>query len=339
MEISFVIIHELKKVKGKTGANLRLSGTTLDAGNEDVIQLITDLNNRYKYKNENYGRFDEKDQTRFYKEFSSYSKKKQEKDFIQFSQKAAEDLKIRIDGIAPAKGGYLIFSQYEHLRKYVGVFLVRNTKGLSFSEDLVQDAFDINKVVHIDFENLAMACRINLESYKTKETRYLSFIHQKSDEMSQFFTSWISADDSETNEEDTKQLYQLFNVIPTPIDTDSGTHIDRSVFLSNVHKVVTTSEGKIVNLKTLSEHFYENENYLIDYADENNFVISGEFKAHSRSLKKFIQISAKADHIELSFPHSFYKTKVMFNENNDNQIIIESEKLVAEIKKLISNSI
>ncbi len=338
MNIPFVIIHELNKIKGKVGANLRLSGSSINIENEEVIELITNLNERYKYKNENYSKFDKVNTTVFYKEFAKYSKEKNETNFVSFSKLAAEDLKTGIQGIAPAKGGYLIFVQYEHLKKYVGVFLVRNTVGLRFSEDLVEDAFDIKKVMHIDFENLAMACRVNLETYETDETRYLSFINKKSDDLSQYFTRWISADDSETNEEDTKQLFQLFNTIATPIDKETGNNIERAVFLNNINKFISTSEGRIVNLKTLGEHFYGNENHIIDYSDQNDLIISGEFKAHPKTMKRFVQITAKADNIELSFPNTAYKTIVRFNDDNPNQIIIDSEKLANEIRNSANNN-
>jgi len=66
-------------------------------------------------------------------------------------------------------------------------------------------------------------------------------------------------------------------------------------------------------------------------------TINGEFKAHSRTLKKFIQIRAKADNIELAFPHSVFKTLVRFDENDKSQIIIKSSNLVSIVQDMINS--
>lgn len=335
MKIHHVVIHELEKHSGKVGAKLTLFESTVDSSDERVIKLITELNNRYRNRSETYGVFDKENPTVFHEAFETYNKSKKVHDFINFTKISSEDLKSRIDTNAPAKGGYLIFAHYESSRNFVGVFLVRNTIGMSFKKDIKEKKFDIDDVQHIDFENLAMACRINIESFKVTNIRYLSFINQRGDDMSQYFTRWISSIDTETNETDTRLLYKLLKNLPAPIDPETNERIEQQLFLDNVYKTVKSSTGKIVNLKDLSKAFYGDSEYLYDKLEEFGFNINGEFKAHPRAMKLFVQVRAKADNIEISFPHSAYRKSVRISENNGNQIIIESKNLSEKVKQMI----
>jgi len=337
MKITYVVIHEIEKESGKIGAKLTLFDSAINSSDKRVIKLLSELNDRYKNRSETYGVFDKKNSTTFHNSFEKYFNSKAEKDFIEFTKSASEDLKVRIDTNAPAKGGYLIFAHYEHNRKFVGVFLVRNTIGLSFKKDLKHNKFDIDNVQHIDFENLAMACRISIDSYRKSEIRYLSFINKKSDEMSQYFTRWISTTDTETNQEDTKLLYDLLLKVPTPVDQETNEEIERYAFLDRVYSVIKSTPGKLVNIRTISETFYGDAEYLPSQIDTFDISINGEFKAHQRTLRKFIHVRAKADNIELAFPHTAFKTLVRFDKKDKSQIIIKSEKLVEKIHEMINN--
>jgi len=54
-------------------------------------------------------------------------------------------------------------------------------------------------------------------------------------------------------------------------------------------------------------------------------------------MKKFIQVRAKADNIELSFPHTAFKTLVRIDQKDKSQIIIKSEKLANQIQEMINS--
>lgn len=337
MKITHLVIHEIEKVAGTIGATLSSYDTTVNSNDERVVKLLTELNNRYKNRSETYGVFDKKSQTEFHKGFEKYYKEKTEDSFIAFSKQAAEDLRVRIDSNAPAKGGYLIFGHYEQNRKFVGVFLVRNTLGLSFKKNGKAKKFDIDDVQHIDFENLAMACRVSIDSYRKSEIRYLSFINKKGDDLSQYFTRWISSVDTETNESDTNLLLELLHKVPMPNDPETNKPIDRVEFLDRVYSAVKSTPGRIINIRNLSETFFGNPEYLSNNIETFGLSINGEFKAHPRVMYKFIQIRAKADNIELSFPHTAFKTLVRIDQTDKSKIIITSENLANKIQEMINS--
>lgn len=336
MNIQWVIIHELSKVSGRTGAKVKLSNSILDQQHEDVIELVTELNSRYKTKTENYGVFDPEEPTRFHAEFNTYHGGQTEPSFITFTKQVTQDLREKIDSNAPARGGFLIFARYDEYRPYVGVFLVRDTRGMHFKRNTTIDAFDVSRVEHIDFEKMAMACRINLDAFSTNESRYLSFINKKNDTLSQYFTSWISSTDMETNHADTQHLFDMLRGLPTPAGAD-GVVPDSTTFLSTVSRFINEQPQKIVSLKQLGTTFYGDEMTLLNYAEEQGLPINGEFKAHSQVMKKFTRVSASADRIDLAFPQEFYNDVVRINENNPNQIIIESEALADAVRQMVAN--
>ena len=337
MKISQVVIHEIKKAATETSASIMLSKSSLNVLEENLIKLLTDLDNRYKKKTQRYCKFNKSMPSKFYSNFENYCSTKSKDKFLEFTIESTKDLKTRIEGIQAAKGGYLIFAEYENSRKYVAVFIVRNTNSVGLSEELIEEQFNISLVKHVDVDNLAMACRINLNTFITDETRYLSLIHSQSDDFSNYFIKWIEIDDSISNEEDSKQLVKLLKIIPTPIDAETGNHIERDVFLTNIYKDYKASSGGVINLRNLSSQLYGDEDFIINYATENNYVISHEFKGQHNILKKLIQISVKADNIELSFNNSDYPKKVRIDANDPNLIIIESKNLAQEIKNQISN--
>jgi nucleoid-associated protein len=335
MELHQVIIHELQKEGGITRAVLISSNTLMDTSNLEVINLVKELNNRYKTKNENYGVFDDKSPTRFHKEFNTYRKESTEETFISFTKQVSADLREKVNSVAPAKGGYLVYAHYTDQREFLGIFLVRDTKGTAITRTRSSQiaTFDIAKVEHIDFEKMAMACRINIKAFDEKIGRYLSFINKKSDAISKYFSSWISTTDTESNQQDTLYLYKILKQMDPPKD-EQGNAVDRDVFLDAVYRHVNATFKNQINIRDLSREFYQNEELISAYAETQSIPINTEFKVHPGAFKRFIQIRAKADHIELAFQHQQLNSVVRIVGTN--QIIIDSVTLVDKIKQQLA---
>lgn len=326
MKVQEVIIHEIAKVQGKTGAKVVLSNGVLNPMDIEVINLISELNSRYRNRNENYGIFDAGSPTRFHEEFSLYSKNPNVKQFVNFSHRVSNDLREKIDAVAPARGGYLIFTRYTDYRDYFGVFLIRDVQGTVIRKrNSSVKTFDIGKVEHIDFEKMAMACRINIKAYKANEGRYLSFINKKSDTISKYFTSWISSTDTETNEQDTRYFVKMIQKVPRPAGFKTADE-----FQLAVHRYIATNPNNLINLRDIGLKFFDDEGILIRFAEENEIRINTEFKSHS-SIKRLIEVRAKVDNIEIAFKHDQWNKAV---RTDGNKIIITSKELVDQVKEL-----
>lgn len=335
MQIKNVIIHEIKKPAQRIGAKIVISNTCMDANEDVIVALIENLNERYKNKSETYGVFDTANETRFHGEFNTYHKRPTEASFIKFTKKTAGDLKDIITNIAAAKGGFLVFARYTSYKDFIGIFLVRDTDGMLFKRNSAVKSFSIKKAQHIDFEKMAMACRINMQAFKDKEQRYLSFINKKSDSLSKYFSNWISATDSDSDETDTQYLYKLLKSVDTPPDAD-GNPQTKETLLEKVYKHIQSADRR-VNVQELSRSFYDDENFLTNYANTNDLRITGEFKAHKTVLRKFVQIRARANNIEIIFSKDLYNTTVRIPTDNPNQIIIDSAELANKIRGEVGN--
>jgi nucleoid-associated protein len=317
MKIHRVIIHELNKPIGKVGAKLSKSLSLMDATSEDVIQLITELNKRYRKRDEKQGIFDDANPTIFHEVFRSFEKKKNDKNFIEFSIKSAENLRDRIEGIGAAKGGYLVYAQFDEYRNYCSVFFVRDITGIAFKRNKTVNGFDLSKVKHIDFEKLAMACRINMSTFGDDQSKYLSFIHIKSDDLSQYFVNWISSKDTVTSEEDTTKLLRALRKIPIPEAKAGEASMEREAMIRNAHSHIKASPTRTVNVIDMSITLFDDEDYLTDYLFENYPEIPTEFKAHSTTLQRFVRVYAKADQVELNFHPDAYKNGVIVLDQVD----------------------
>jgi nucleoid-associated protein YejK len=335
MDIKYVIVHNINKVTGRTGATIQTSEHTLDNTDENVIKLVTELNDRYRVKNQTNGVFNPEATTRFRSELETFLNQSDEESFIGFTQRTAGDLRTQIDPIAPARGGFLVFAQYHDYRDYVAVFFVRDTKGMLFR--MHGGSFNINQIDHIDFEKMSMACRINEELFSTITGRYLSFINKTTDAASKYFSSWISAADIETNKEDTKNLHELFKTLEPPVD-EQGNQQNKDEFLNNVYRHITSSPLKQVNISDLSRTYFGDETFLSQEIDRQGLNINTEFKAHPGMLRRFAQVRAKANGIELNFPQNLYREVIRISDNNPDQIIIDSPALAREVEQLANPS-
>lgn len=336
MEVKRVIVHELKKQVKATKASLDLSEKELVI-DETAVRLVTELNNRYINLNSTHAVFaDGEEEAVFPTEFKEYSSKLTSAAFKSFSVKTIKNLKERVEGLAPAKGGYLVYVDYTENGDFLGVFLIRNTSGMLFRKAGSSKTFKINPSEHIDFEKMAMGCRINKSLFANGGARYLSFVKRRNEELSDYFVNWIAANDSVDDLQDTKNLYELLREIDVPND-DAGQPMDRSAFLEKVFDFIVGSERK-VNLKTLSAQFYGDDNKLTQVSDQKGIQINSEFRANTRILKKFKLVKVKSDDIELSFPNRLYNTKVRVDQSNGNMVVIESESLANKIlAEILSN--
>lgn len=334
MDVKKVIIHELFKPAGNSGAKLRKSNSLMDHTHEDVQKLIIELNTRYRRRDEKMGVFDKENPTIFHDSFSVFFDHPEDIDkFIHFSHASAENLKDRIEGIGSAKGGYLIYAQYDEYRPYCSVFFVRDTTSMAFKRNNTVANFDIAKVQHIDFEKLAMACRINMQLFNAENSKYLSFIHHKNDTISKYFINWISSSDTVTSEQETNTLLRALRTIPMPLMGDTNFPYERDFVIQSAHKYITSSLTRSTNLRDLSKVIFGDEDYLPDYVYEHYENLPNEFKAHASALRKFVKVYAKTNAIELNFyPSALNDGTIRLDQNDEDQLIIHSKDLLTQIR-------
>lgn len=325
METKNIIIHNLKKdIKGT--ANIEYSTQTLDLKDKKCQSLLEELYSFFS-KSIKYGIFSSNGNTVFHQEFDNYLNTKT---FIDFSKSVLPDLKTRMDSIPQSKGGYIIFAEIENQNDdFFVVFVVRDKTGKQFSYK--NNTMQINEVIHIDTNKLAMACRINVRSYQDKKNRYLSFLSTTQEDASKYFQKWIGAEAQSKSQEDTKNFRKIINEINIPVD-ENGNVITREQFREKIYDLCSRTYSKNLNLRVIGEEVWKDPDYISNYASQNNIAINDEFSADEQELKKLKKFSISSDNIKLDFPPEYFGKKVFFDSTSDDTVIIKSKSFADKLR-------
>ncbi len=324
MEIKNAIIHNVRK-ELKGDASIEFSKKTLNLRDKKCQSLFEELYTFFS-KSLKYGIFSSKEDTVFHEKFSDYLNSRK-KDFISLTKDVLPDLKARMDSIPQSKGGYVIFAEIRNKNEdFFVVFVVRDKTGKQFSYK--DNTMQINEVIHIDTNKLAMACRINIQSYQNKKDRYLSFLSTTQDEASKYFQKWVGAEAQSKSQEDTKALRKIVSDIDIPADED-GNSMSREQFREKIFDLCSKTFSKDVNLRAVSEEVWKDPDYISNYAANNGITINDEFTADETELKKLKKYSIMSDKIKLDFPPEYIGDKVYPDPKKEDIVIIKS-KLFAD---------
>ncbi len=336
MTLSKVIIHELIKESESNQTELILS-EELIPNNPETTALLTALSDSYKSDRILYAVFDETEGKYFPEKFSEYrNSQRTEIDFINFTRLVIGNLVSLIEPITFATGGYFVFSEYnDNGYNFIAVFLIRDVEGKILSK--TENSFSIQTVEYVDTKNLAMACRINENRIDKNEINYLSFTQLRQQEVSEYFKNWISIEQLESSSDYTKSLYNIITQIEPPIDPQTNIQYEIETFRNLVYNYVSSSPTDTINIRDLSNHFYQNQDTISNFANENDISIDTEFRFNKRQLKKFIKLEVNRDGINLKFSRGVLNEKVRLSDDNPNLVIIESQSFANALRNEIGN--
>ena len=337
MEISKIIIHELKKERESDNVELILSEELIPNIEESIV-LVTALSNTYKSDRILYAVFDESEGKYFPEKFKEYRESdRTNQDFINFTRLIIGNLEAIIQPIAFATGGYFIFAEYmENGHNFVSVFLIRDVEGKILRK--TSNSFAIQTVEYVDTKNLAMACRINENRINSEDINYLSFTQLRQKEISEYFKSWISIKQLESSVDYTKALYNIITQIVPPIDPVTTLQYPIETFRNLVYNYAASSPNDTINIRDFSQHFYGNQNTISDYATTNDISLDTEFRFNKRQLKKFIKLEVNRDGINLKFSRGILNEKIRVSEEDPNIVIIESATFANALRVEIANN-
>ena len=337
MELNKIIIHELIKESGSNETELTRSEQLVDI-DDNSIGLVSALNSTYNSDKVLYAVFDKSEGKYYPEKFAEYKESEQtDEDFISFTRSVIGNLETLIQPVTLATGGYFVFAEYtSNTNNFLGVFLIRDTEGKTLSK--TENSFTIDSIEYVDTSNLAMACRINHGKYDIDEENYLSLTQLRQQEISEYFKNWISIEQIESSSEYTKQLYDIISQIERPVNPNTESEYEIETFRNLVYNYASSSPNKTVNLRDLSQHFYDDPNTISNYALENDIAIDTEFRYNQRQLKRFVKLEVNRDGINFRISRGAFDDKVRFVEEDESQVIIESITFANALRTEINNA-
>lgn len=332
MPLQRLIIHELRKDAGNQATKLIVSNNLLPVDN-DSTELVTTLLKSYQGDKILYAEFDSSPGRYFPERYATYrTTQRSDQEFINFTIDSIGNLETIIRGKVLAKGGYVVFTEYEfNSISYNAIFLIRDIEGKLLRR--TNNSFEIRRVEYLDTNHLAMACRINEDKLQNGAPNYLSFTRLRQQDVSDYFTDWISIQQLESSTEFTNTLYNIINNLPTPINPETNRQYNIDEVRNMVYENARNNAQRSINIQTLSEQIYGDQNTILDYAENNQISLDTEFRFDKRALRKFVQINVVKDGINLKFSRGDSETKVRLSEEQPNIVIIESAEFARALRE------
>ena len=332
MHLTHCVVHEIEKAAGESSARAHYSEVLMPI-TDDLSSLVDKLTRRFNGSRLVNARFDESPGKLFPQKFRDYADGiSSDEAFLEYTRQVVGHLETVIQGKSGAKGGYLLLCAYADAEGSAhGVFLLRNTVGRIFRRRA--DGFDIEPVVHLDTEQLAMACRIDVGRFRQNTSTYLQLTHRTEQEVSAYFTDWIGAEETLSNRAMTASLQELLGSIEH-VDEVSGEAISQAQTYERAYEHVRASPSKVVDIQALSEELYGSPARIETAAREQGIELETEFRYNPSALKELVQMKASADGIDLRFARTALEDGLIYVEEDDKgrmRIVIESDALARRV--------
>ena len=331
MNLTHCVVHEIEKEAGESSARAHYSQQLFDI-TDDMRSLVEQLARGFGGSRLVNARFDESPGKLFPQKFGDYVQgMPSDEGFLEYTQQVVGHLETVIQGKSGAKGGYLLLCAYDDAEGHRhGVFLLRNTVGRIFHR--TANGFDVEPVVHLDTNNLAMACRIDVGRFRQGAGTYLELTHRSENEVSAYFSDWIGAEETLSSRQMTASLQDLLGGIEM-VDEASGEVASQAQTFERAYEHVRANPSKVVDIHELSQELYGSPAKIEEHAREQGIELETEFRYNPAALKELVQLRAAADGLDLKYPRAALEDGVMYVEEGDQglRIVIESDALARKV--------
>jgi nucleoid-associated protein len=172
MEIRNAVVHRIEKQRNVRGAAVILADEEIvkDEALSVLLQhVLTSYNNR---SSRHTGSF-EADEENYRLSVGVRSFLNGESDFIEFSATAMERLRVKINDVMFATGGYVLFVRYTHGgRDMLLIAKLSQEDGAIFSSDLHR----VVQASYLNLDRLQVAARLDIAAWNAEGDRYLTFV-------------------------------------------------------------------------------------------------------------------------------------------------------------------
>ncbi|MBF6654029.1 hypothetical protein C3B47_14320 [Flavobacterium columnare] len=272
MKINNIVLHRIdKELKEKSSLTYSDKLMPID---DTVIEFVKILLRIYSSKNPSQGTFED-DITNypFQNKVETYIK---DGDFLKFTQDAMLLLQNRID-ISTTTGGYVLFVHYEE-KDIDFIISAMMDKSAQYTNT---DDLGIQKLMTLNVEKLARANRLNIDKWKRRDGRYLTFIKGTRD-VSQYFIKFIGATDISSAKENFKTLKDSIKQYSNSNKLSLTKQDEIRESLSN-YFTKCFNEKKDVEIESVSSLINPDEpSSFLGFIKEKEIEISGKIGIHTK---------------------------------------------------------
>ena len=326
MKINNAIIHWVQKdAHKKSTLQKRVSELKID---ESVTNFVNNVRANYIKTAKTYGIFNEnEDSYPFQKFVRSYLDS--EKEFVDFSLKSTNHFQVVIDKASSAKGGYLIFINYEVDDNQFLMVLILNDK---VGSGIDRKTLSINDTMNLDVDKLHFVSRLNINKWNTDNNNYITFIKgakKKGVDYSNYFTDFIGCTDITKPKESTEKLIVAIN----DYIRENSLEDDAEAIKLKLHSYCTErrKERKPIDLKQLSYYLDdENPDDFFSFANQDKYGLSGSFDADQTTLNRLKKYSYRGTKFSISFAREMLNKTIHYDEKKKQLLIT---KLPEQLQK------
>lgn len=202
MEIQNAVAHRLEKQRNVKGATVHAADAEI-VKNAALTELLQNVLESYNSRCSRHTGSFEEDAENYRFSVGVEGFLDGTTDFLSFSKTAMERLRVKVTDVTFASGGYVLFVRYSHNeRQMLLVAKLSQENGTIFSADL----HEVVQSQYLNLERLQVAARVDLDSWKAGETRYLTFVmKQEHGHPSDYFKVFIGCRiDQDSKVESTK---------------------------------------------------------------------------------------------------------------------------------------
>jgi len=334
MNVKNIVAHKINKVQGAQDANIQYAGAELNVSDQKVIKFAKGVRDLYtKGTSKSFGNFEETESDNnfqgFLNEFNN-----DDVDFLSFTRKAVDNLKIHIQSQTLATGGYIVFMRYVEEAEYAMVLMLKDKKSPMFTSSLT-----LSDATHIDLDKLHAVVRINVSKMQADEQQYLSFTkNSRVKEFAEYFLKFIGCTDfTESKALTSTFVDQIKKYAKTKATNDDGT-VDKAYKDKIINSAYTYCEEKYkddlpVNIESLSRLLDPEEpTNFTDYIADNNIVLNTEFTPHKETIKRLKKYHFTGNGFSLRFDRDCIDTNIIIDKENKKLTINLTESDISELE-------
>jgi len=253
-------------------------------------------------------------------------------DFMDFSLKAMDLLKVQMSKEAFATGGYILFCHYRlNQTNFILIMQLKIKPGTGIDDKTL----DVMENINLDIDNLHEAARINIESWKKNEGKYISFVKKASNaQPTKYFRDFIGCDEFEDAKEQTKELVLAIESYckNLKLTQEEENTIKEKVFNYCEEK---KKEGQQVSLQALATRINEQDpQAFIKYIDDTGLTVADAFDPIKDAYKHLRRIGGKDKDLTINFSRSLLGKRVVYDKSKGELTIRD---LPADLKYELDN--